>query len=252
MMTEAAGGLAISSDASEDLDRLCARIEQAMGDHLVSISLYGSAVAGGHDARVSNINLLIVLDAVTAGLLRELAPVLRAARGLRPAVQVLAEGGVAAAAEVFPMELDDMRRHHRVLRGRDVLDGIAVDRTALLRQCQRELEGLAIRMRGRLLRGGGAGDTLQQMVDRSLPTVIAGLRHVLRAQGEEVPADKGEVVRRAAARHGFDPQPFLDALAVRSREQRPRGRSLEALFDAYFDAVQALGRLTDRLCVPQA
>ena len=125
--------------------------------------LYGSAAGADWVAGRSDINTVIVLQHASAEVLDALAPVDRAlaAEGLRAAGRARPRRRSSDAALLFPMELDDIKRQHRVLAGDDPFAGIATDEAALRRECAQEAFGKLLRLRAVLPRArrrrGGAG-----------------------------------------------------------------------------------------------
>src|SRR6266404_2381282 len=95
--------------------------------NLVSIILYGSAAAGDYVAEHSDVNLLCVLRETSFAFLQTLAPAVgwwREQKNRIPLVMGMEE--LKRSADVFSIELLDMRESYRVLWGEDVLSTLAV------------------------------------------------------------------------------------------------------------------------------
>jgi len=103
-------------------------MQKAHGDRLVSVVLYGSAAAGDHQAKFSDLNILCVLSEITP---RELAPARTSsaggARKATPRRWLLTEHELATSTDCFAIEFSDMKRHHRLLLGKDVISPLVVD-----------------------------------------------------------------------------------------------------------------------------
>jgi len=98
-------------------------VSGALGRRLVSLLLYGSAASGAHVPQRSDVNTLLICDAVDEGLFDALTPVVRDwRRAGHPAPLIFTEREWGESADAFPIEYGDMRQYHRVLAGPDPLD----------------------------------------------------------------------------------------------------------------------------------
>src|SRR5438552_14811728 len=85
-------------------------VSQALGGRLVSLLLYGSAASGTHVPGRSDVNTLLICDAVDVGLFVALEPALvRWVRAGNPAPLMLAEWEWRASAVAFAMEDAEIR-----------------------------------------------------------------------------------------------------------------------------------------------
>src|SRR5579862_4931573 len=111
------------------LDSLIERLRAALGGDLTSVVLYGSAAVGDHDPKFSDYNVLCVLSSVTPVQLGATESIFRWWRGEgNPAPLLLTEHEVGSSTDCFPIEFEDIKAHHRILYGRDVVASIAIDR----------------------------------------------------------------------------------------------------------------------------
>lgn len=215
-------------------------VARALGPRLVSLLLYGSAARGTHEPSRSDVNTLLICDAADDSLFAALAPVIREwRRAGHSAPLIFTEREWRASGDVFAVEYEDIRQHHRVLAGRDPWSGIAIDRADVRRQLERELMEKLIRLRQ-------AYATLRDE-PKQLSRVIAGnaggfftmLRAVLRLAGRTVPGPSDALIREAAALVGFPPAE-LEPLA------RREGHA-ERLAHAYLAALARTVEFVNRL-----
>src|SRR5205814_8126819 len=83
------------------------------------------------------------------------------------------------ARDTFPMELDDIRRQHRLLAGADLFADLALDPAALRRECEHGARGKLLRLRVLFRETGGKPAALEQLRVGSAKTFIVVLRQVL-------------------------------------------------------------------------
>lgn len=214
-------------------------IAQALGDEPRSVLLYGSVPRGEAVEGVSDINILILLEEIELAVLgraSELAG--RWVEAGNTAPLILAWRDWRRAADVFPVELSDMKSHHRMLRGADPLEGLEVRRSALRLQAERELRAKLIQLHEGLLLAGpdpkGVGDLLLT----ALPSFTTFMRAVLRLEGIAVPDSTEEVIAAAGRVVGGDPHSM-----VRAWRARMAGDSVEATLEGpivkgYYELVE--------------
>ena len=227
------------ADMQEALATLTKDLTAALGDGLVSLMLYGSAARGAASPRYSDVNVLIVLRDASAQTLHRAAPALatwRKAGHAAPLIQTEPEW--AASADVFPMEIEDIRDGHRLLAGRDVVSGLATDRADVRAELEREARGKLIRLRAEYTARAGNGKALGELLAHATGTFLTFFRSALRLAGQAVPASAEDLVRTAAGRAGFDAAAFDWPLAERRGAKPTALRPYDPVASAYLAAAE--------------
>jgi predicted nucleotidyltransferase len=230
-----------------DLAGFVRDLEDALGDALVSVSLYGSAAADDWVPGHSDVNTVIVVRAVSSRLLDVLAALLPPWRRRGFALPlVIDEEFLERARDTFPMEIDDLRRAHRPLAGTDVLAALTVDRAHLRRQCEHEARAKLLRLRALYLDAAVAPAQLERLLVESLKTFLVILRHVLHLRGDDVPFAYADVL--AAGERALGPLPaFRRVLDHRQRRLRLPSRELRTEFSRYLADAERVVAAVDTL-----
>jgi len=98
------------------VETFAAEVARALGKRLVALLLYGSWARGTHVPDRSDVNTLLICDAVDGALFDALAPVVRDwTRSGHTAPLILTEREWRESADAFPIEYEDMRDAHRLL-----------------------------------------------------------------------------------------------------------------------------------------
>jgi hypothetical protein len=130
------------------LTQLVEKLQKAYGDRLVSVVLYGSAAAGDHHAKFSDLNVLCVLSEITP---RELGASEDIFRWWReqgsPSPLLLTEHELATSTDCFAIEFNDIKRSHRLLLGKDVITPLVVDDSFYRAQVEHDLRAKLLRLR---------------------------------------------------------------------------------------------------------
>jgi predicted nucleotidyltransferase len=234
--------------ASNKVRELIARAREAAQDNLISVILYGSAAANDFHPEYSDLNLFCVLRDGSFAALKALAPVVKWwDRQKQPPPLFMTREEVERSADVFSIELLDMKQHHRVLFGEDVLQGLVIPTNLRRIQVEYELrEKLAV-LRRHLLLAAGKDKLMWEILTQSISSFVTLFRHVLAVLGQEAPASKRETVKLLAAQIAFDPSGFLHVLDVREHRVKPKDLDVNDVFSRYLAAVEQVTDAVDKM-----
>jgi len=223
------------------LAQLVEKLNEAFGERLVSVVLYGSAAAGDHQQQFSDLNILCVLREITTRELADSEPVFKWWRGKgNPAPLLLSECEVRTSTDCFPIEFHDIQARHRVLYGANVVTDIAVDESFYRAQVEHELRAKVLRLRQK---AGGLlsdKDLLRRLLADSVSTFAVLFRHALVLRGLEVKMLKREVIEQAREVFGIDPVPFLKLLDLRDQVVKPRDVDPVPLLEQYLKQISVV------------
>ena len=193
------------------VDAFAAELTQALGDHLVSLLLYGSAARDGDAAATMN-TLLVVADDIDL-FARISAPVRAWTAGGHPPPLIMTRREWQDSADAFPIEYEDIRAAHRVLAGRDPWPGIAVRPEHVRRQLEHELMGKLMHLRQAYAAEWHRPKQLAAVVQGTRAGFLTMLRAVLRLADRTPPSDNTALERAAAGLIGFSADQLTEPTA---------------------------------------
>jgi hypothetical protein len=182
--------------------------------------------------------------------LETIAPALRAwmKRG-HTAPRLFTPALIAASADVFPIEMLDVRHCRVVLHGEDSFVGVEVGRDNLRLQCERELRAKMMRLREGYVECHDRPKELQRLLTASYSTFVALFRGCLYLLGGDAPRRNAEVVSAFCARAGLDAAAF-EAVGRLKRGESAQG-DLKTIFSRYYEELtRAVGKV-DRFATTQ-
>jgi hypothetical protein len=147
---------------------------------------------------------------------------------------------------VFPIEIEDIRQRHRVLRGTDPVADLTTTRDDLRRELEREARGLLIQLRASYAAAAGDGKDLAAVVRDSLRTVLVLFRASLRLGDGSLPESREALVETVARAAGFAPSALRWALDQQGAARPARLQPYDAIAAAYLDAVATFVAFVDR------
>jgi predicted nucleotidyltransferase len=231
----------------QKLQDLVDRLRKAERDRLVSVILYGSAAGGNHHAEFSDLNVLCVLTRVTPAELADAEPVFKwwRAQG-NPSPLLLSEQEVLTSTDCFPIEFHDMQERRRVLFGKDVIEGLSVEKTFYRAQIEMELRSKLLRLRQKAAPVIADKQALLRLMIDSVSNFLVLARHALLVSGNSAGYQKREIARSLPA-IGADPLPFDTLLDLREQTKKPGDVDPEAVFASYLKQIEAVVDHVDRL-----
>ncbi|HVP42733.1 MAG TPA: nucleotidyltransferase domain-containing protein [Terriglobales bacterium] len=229
----------------KELNELVTRLKKAAGTNLTSVVLFGSAASGQYQPGHSDLNVLCTLEHLDGRALEALRPAVQwwTAKG-NPQVLMFPMDELRCSADVFAIELLDIKARHKVLYGEDSFAGLNVPMDLHRVEVEHELRTKLIRLRQAYLEVAGDPKRLLSLLTDSVTSFLTLFRHTLIALGEEPPAHRHDVLDRLAARFSVDVSPFHAALDVREGKRRPKNVDVTAVARAYLESV---GRITDEV-----
>ncbi len=238
----------MAKDWNTQLEDLAGALERTLGGQLVSLVLYGSAARGDFSPGRSDVNLLLILADASPVTLRSIGPAVHAwVKAGHPPPLIFSQHGWRASTDVFPIELEDMRQAHRVLRGGDPFLGLETAPADLRQELEREVLGKLLQLRAEYVASGPHPKALGALLVNSAATFFVLFRAVLRLRGTAPPTAPADLVKAAAQVVGFDSAAFewvLERLAgrkVRDLEQ------FDLIAEQYLAAIERLTQFVDEM-----
>jgi predicted nucleotidyltransferase len=229
----------------DKLQELVTRLQQACGDNLISVVLYGSAAREDFHEQFSDVNALVVLQRLEANSFAPIAAVLKwwsHEEKLRPPMVMTLEE-LRESADVFAIELIDIQRSHRTLFGQDVVAAIDVPMNLHRIEVEHELRTTLLRLRHHVLLHPDDEEELRAVLAKSISSVLTLFRHALLVLGKEPPQAKPQLLESAGENFGFDVAPMQKVLALRNEGRQPE--DLRGLYHAYMSAIQRVAHELD-------
>jgi len=229
------------------LTELVDRLKAAAGDNLTAVVLYGSAVTGEFQEKHSDLNVLCVVKQVAQTDLEQLHPVAEwwmRQGNAAPLIFTMEE--LTRSADVFAIEMLDMKRHHRMLFGDDFLEQLEVPMRLHRAQVEHDLRVSWLRLRQAILAAPQKKKVHFGIMVSSLPVFCALFKHALIALGQPLPHGKRAAVDGIAALTGADPSSFHAVLEFREGKRKERQVDIEPTLHSYLEFVEVATSEVDR------
>jgi hypothetical protein len=232
----------------QTINDFVSRLRAAAGANLESVILFGSAVAGDFHPEFSNVNLFCVIRDSSFAALQSLAPAAKWWNAQKqPPPLFMTRDEIEHSTDVFTIELLDMQRHHRVLFGEDVVQGLSIPANLHRLQVEYELREKLALLRQHLLLASGNDSRMWELLLRSVSSFATLFRHALIVLGHDAPVGKREAVEALSKRIGFDASGMLEVLDVRARKSDRKKFNVAEVFSRYLAALEQVAAAVDRM-----
>ncbi|MGH9800103.1 MAG: hypothetical protein ACRD82_07040 [Blastocatellia bacterium] len=229
-------------------DELVGRLVAAEHDNLVSVIVYGSAIAAPGNAKKSDYQFVIVTRQLTAASLRHLRSTVQwwAGQGF-PLPTFFTADEFTASLDVFPIEFRMMKRAYRVLHGEDLLAGAEVSLTNLRLETEFELRGKLLRLRSLAIPASETAGDLTKLMTESVVSFVRFLRPMLELMGEEPPLGRLATAKRIGERVKIDASPLVRVLQLRDEPKDLMEIEAQDLFASYLNCLTRIVEAVDKL-----
>jgi predicted nucleotidyltransferase len=220
------------------LTELVNRLKEFAAANLECVILFGSAARGDFHEGHSDLNVVCILRSLSVEELGRLANVVKwwCVEQKEPAPLFFTKDELRHAADVFAIEILDMKHGRRVLHGADIVAEIEVPMNLHRVQIEHDLRTILLKLRQHYLRAPGDTSELAPVLRKSFSGVLTLLRHALIAFGEEPPAAAHDIVARTAALTGSSPRAYGPMLQLRETGEF-RGE-IVPVYGAYLEALE--------------
>ncbi len=221
-------------------EKMVEELKTLLGNQLVSVVLYGSAAAGDHAGKNSDINLLVVTHSLHSKTLLFLSKVAVPwkEQGNPPPLFLDLEH-LKQFVEVFPVEILDIQHNHRVLFGSDPVADLLISHDHLRVEMEHELQGKLLQLRTHFMLTEARPGMVEKLMVESLSTFLVLFKSALWLYGVTPPVKKMDALRKLKDHVSFDLEPFeiVDRL-----KQGEKIKSLDVLgtFEKYLGAIESI------------
>jgi hypothetical protein len=229
------------------LNELVSRLKSAAKENLKAVVLYGSAVTGEFRAGHSDLNILCVVERAGSADLEHLHGAAEWwVRQGNPPPLIFTFDELHRSADVFAIEMLDMKQRHRLLFGEDFFANFEVPMRLHRLQVERELRTDWLRLRQAILAAPLNYKAHMGIMAQSLSAFCSLFRHALFALGQPAPGTKREAVSAVATLTGADPSAFHAMLDLREGTRKASAVDVEASLHAYLEFVEVVTNEVDR------
>ena len=235
-------------ETEKQIQELVERLKALAGENLNCVALFGSAVSREFHAGFSDINIICIFRELSGPTLARLSALMRWWTGKDfPAPLLFTRTELETSADVFAIELFDIRQRHRLLYGEDVFTNLHVPMDLHRVQVEHNLRTKLLTLRQMYAQFSDDEKRVRRLMLDSVSNFATLFRHTLIAMGEQAGEGKEENIQKLAARIHFDPAIFVRLLQVRAQKAKESDLDSQAGFAQYLEAIEKAIQAVDAL-----
>ncbi|MGE0885122.1 MAG: hypothetical protein AB7P14_16370 [Blastocatellales bacterium] len=229
-------------------DELVTRLHNGLADNLVSVIVYGSAIAAPGNPKKSDYQLVIVTRHLRGEDLRHARSAVQWWNGQGyPLPAIFTSSEFKDSLDVFPIEFRHMKQAYKVLHGEDLLAEAEISMANLRLETESELRGKLLRLRSLSIPAGESATDLTRLMTESIVSFVRFTRPMLELVGEEPPLGRLATVKRIGDRFQIDTGVMVRVLQLRDEPKELMEIEAQDLFASYLKCLAQIVEAVDKL-----
>lgn len=224
----------------QELKRFCLAIKESLGNELLGLILYGSALRDDYLPGHSDVNLLVLVRELDVSLLKKVAPLVERANAkalIEPLF--LTPEYIKSSLDAFPVEYLNIKREHILLYGEDPFQELDIDLEDLRIQVEREWKLNYIRLQQAYFRSYRNGEALKRVIMKSFNSFSHLLSALFYLRGL-LSVDKQELLQKVV-REFLVREEIVNWLgSLREKGERMSKEEIERRFDEYLKMMERI------------
>lgn len=224
--------LSAPPEVVQELGKLKNDLVAAAGDKLTALVLHGSLARGRYRPWLSDVNIVLVLADTSCQTLKAIAPALRRAwRAVQAEPMIVTAEDIPQLADVFPIKVLEIQKHHIVLHGQNPFADIEVNHERLRFRVRQQLRNALLRLRRQYVSICEDPVAMVNTLSEAARNLAVDLATVMHLAGKELPDESRTdgILDASAAALGLDQEALAQAAAL--RRDGNKADDLQALYD---------------------
>lgn len=223
-------------------------LKEISGQNLKSVILYGGVAKLDYSIGRSNVNILFVFESVDLTTLDKIAVLFQ--QGIaefRLAPFILTESEVEPSSDVFAVKLFDIKQHHILLTGNDVLKDLQFDKNHLQFLAGQELRNQLARMKFFYIQNFNLPEVLQKRVQSGFTGLVINANTFLYLKNGSYYATRKEIVEQLLNEPGIDKVALSQLLSFKESSIPSSADEIKNAYDSLMIQYKQLIKLFKQL-----
>ena len=154
---------------------------------------------------------------------------------------------IQTSSDTFPIEFLEMKEHHTLLYGEDVLGSLEIEPSHIRFICEQQLKGKLIRIRQAYLEIGLRKKGMEALVKESFESLFPVFRGLLRLKDITPAINRHECIKQLSESFQINSDLFLSLLDDTKNDEKIAGESIEDFLKKYILEIEKLSMVADKL-----
>ncbi|MBM4053377.1 MAG: hypothetical protein FJ264_01615 [Planctomycetes bacterium] len=222
-------------------------------ENIISLYIIGSVITKDFDVKHSDINTLIIVKDIKVSFFDFIASLgKRYGKKKLHAPLIMTKNYINRSLAEFPLEFFDMKLNNQLAYGEDVLKDLAIEKTSVRLQCERELKSRLLQICQGYIRAMGNKTILKDLFKGTISCYFPIFRGVLFLYDQKPPKEKNNVLSAIRDCCNIKIDPFTRLLAIKAKDLNPSADELKEIFEELYCEIDALAGKIDEFKVKNA
>lgn len=233
---------------NKNVNNLIEDLKNTFSEKLISVILYGSAASQDYLEKVSDINLIVVINELNAKDLKLANPAVEKwVKTKNPVPIFMGKDEWFNSCDVYAIECSDVKDRHKILYGEDIVSSIEIKKCNLRLQCESEIKNILIKLRQSYLVNAKNTKSIEELIKLASKSIFAVFRAVLRINNINVPAKNSEVIDSLNNLIEFDTEIFKYILLQKELKHGFPKDQIESIIQKMIDSLNKILSYVDKL-----
>ena len=236
----------VRGELQQTVQLLCQNLSEKLDSNLVSLTLVGSAVTDDFVAGKSDLNSVLVVNAIDASVLSVLAAMGRPmGRKRLRAPLLMTPAYIERSCDVFAVEWLDYQAFHQTVHGDDPFVSLAFEPEHVRLQCEKQFKSVLINLRQGYISSAEKNDVIERLIVGAAKELLIYLRAMLWLEGVDRSGGYQETCDGIQRCFSLDMNPLKTAFDFRYKKLPYHSGQIKPLFTDAYQAIESLSKLTD-------
>lgn len=238
----------LSEHLKDRMNSFFNEILSSFENNIKSIYLIGSAVTSDFDAKISDVDSLIIMKEKNLDIFEFVARIGNkyGKRKIRAPI-IMTYEYLQSSLEVFPVQFLNMKTVNEHVYGEDVLRIIKIDKSDLRFVCERELKGWIHNLGQAYIKSLGNDRVLKEMFVSFLSSYIPIFRAILFLFDKDLPKERNTVLDECEKVLNIRMNVFRELVTIKMGKYKPNHEDLKNDFQKMYNVLDEISKIIDKL-----
>lgn len=222
------------------MNKFVEELKNILNEKLVSVFVYGSKA---HlDSECDN-NVMVIVENLDGNDLKNCSKTVSKWLKKNPLPVFMGKEEWFNSCDIYPMEYADIKAHHRIVFGENLIDCVCVEKEDLRLHIELEVKNLLMRFRGHYVSNARIKDSFIPVIK----TCMAVFKGILRYKDVDVPQSHGEILDKIHNLQIADKNVYERLLCFKEKRCKINNKEVDSFANEIVCALNSLLKYTNNM-----
>ncbi|MBN1466154.1 hypothetical protein JXA02_10350, partial [candidate division KSB1 bacterium] len=153
---------------------------------------------------------------------------------------------IASSLDSFPIEFLNLKLHHKLLFGQDLLSPLEIEDSHLRLKCEEQLKSKLLHLWEDFVETQGKKGPMRRLLIETVPTLSSIFIGLIVMKKANVPDNKEDIIISTARLYGLDESVFQRVVDVRIGSAKLSQKEIQSTLQSYISEMSKLADIVDQ------